>query len=195
VPAGIIFAVHCFYICKSVFEQYVAIQSRIHDAGVSIMKTFDLNIEEILENWEIHHALREIIANALDEQLLSSTKAIKIEKSGSKIWHIRDFGRGLKYEHLTQNENIEKTEHPHLIGKFGVGLKDALATFYKHKVNILIKSKFCDISLGMSPKANFNDVVTLHAYLSEASCSTMDGTLFIFENCNDEDMKKAKTFF
>jgi DNA gyrase/topoisomerase IV subunit B len=48
------------------------------------MKTFDLNIEEILENWEIHHALREVIANALDEQLLSNTENIKIEKSGSR---------------------------------------------------------------------------------------------------------------
>ena len=27
---------------------------------------FDLNIEKILENWEVYHALREIIANALD---------------------------------------------------------------------------------------------------------------------------------
>ena len=159
------------------------------------MKTFDLNIEEILENWEIHHALREVIANALDEQLLSNTESIKIEKSGNEIWNIRDFGRGLKYEHLTQNENIEKHEHPHLIGKFGVGLKDALATFYKHKVDVSIKSKFCDISLGMSPKANFNDVITLHAYLREASCPSMDGTLFIFKNCSDDDIKKAKDFF
>lgn len=31
-------------------------------------KEFDLNIEKILENWEIYHAIRELIANALDEQ-------------------------------------------------------------------------------------------------------------------------------
>ena len=28
------------------------------------VKKFDLNIEKVLENWEIHHAIREIIANA-----------------------------------------------------------------------------------------------------------------------------------
>jgi hypothetical protein len=29
-------------------------------------RAFDLNIEEVLENWKVEHALREIIANALD---------------------------------------------------------------------------------------------------------------------------------
>lgn len=32
---------------------------------------FDLNIEKVLEAWTISHALRELIANALDEQVLS----------------------------------------------------------------------------------------------------------------------------
>lgn len=32
------------------------------------VKKFDLNIERILEDWELYHAIREIIANALDEQ-------------------------------------------------------------------------------------------------------------------------------
>lgn len=159
------------------------------------MKTFDLNIEEILENWEIHHALREIIANALDEQILSNTQDIKIENRGNKIWHIQDFGRGLKYEHLTQNENIEKLNHPNLIGKFGVGLKDALATFFRHKVDVTIKSKFCDISLGMSPKTNFNDVITLHAYVKEPSSPSMSGTTFVFNNCDDYYIEQAKSFF
>jgi len=37
---------------------------------------FDLNIEKILEDWEVYDAIREIIANALDEQLLTNTKDI-----------------------------------------------------------------------------------------------------------------------
>jgi hypothetical protein len=28
---------------------------------------FDLNVERVLEHWEPHHALREVIANALDD--------------------------------------------------------------------------------------------------------------------------------
>ena len=40
---------------------------------------FDLNIEKILENWEVYHAIREIISNALYEQILTATKEIEIE--------------------------------------------------------------------------------------------------------------------
>lgn len=29
-------------------------------------RKFDLNIEKILEGWELRHAVREVIANALD---------------------------------------------------------------------------------------------------------------------------------
>jgi hypothetical protein len=31
------------------------------------IRQFDLNIERVLEHWTVAHALREIIANALDE--------------------------------------------------------------------------------------------------------------------------------
>ena len=50
---------------------------------------------------------------------------MEITEDGEGVWHIRDFGRGLKYEHLTQNESQEKLQNPgRVIGKFGVGLKD-----------------------------------------------------------------------
>lgn len=90
---------------------------------------FDLNIDRMLENWEAFHAIREIIANALDEQILTDSKDVIISCDSDDIYHIKDFGRGLKHEHFTMNENQEKLDHPNLIGKFGVGLKDALATF------------------------------------------------------------------
>ena len=45
------------------------------------VKEFDLNIEKILESWEVYHAIREIIANALDEQILTNTKDIVIKKA------------------------------------------------------------------------------------------------------------------
>ena len=104
------------------------------------MKKFDLNIEKILENWETFHAIRELIANALDEQLLTNTKEVEILKQGNS-WIIRDFGRGLKYTHLTQNENQEKLSNPNVIGKFGIGLKDALATFDRKGIKVTANSK------------------------------------------------------
>ena len=59
-------------------------------------RLFDLNIEEVLEAWEVSHAIREVISNALDEQHLSQTKDISIDKLGSERWSIRDYGRGLQ---------------------------------------------------------------------------------------------------
>ena len=130
------------------------------------MKKFDLNIEKILEDWEMHHAIREIIANALDEQFLTRTDDVIIAKNNNS-WIIRDFGRGLKYSHLTQNENEEKLSNTHVIGKFGIGLKDALGTFDRRGANVAIKSKYCRISIEKSPKQGFRDITTLHAKIEE----------------------------
>jgi DNA gyrase/topoisomerase IV subunit B len=103
------------------------------------MRKFDLNIERVLEHWTVAHALREVIANALDEAALTGTASPEIFKDDVGSWHIKDAGRGLRYEHLTQNENKEKLKYPELvIGKFGVGLKDALATFDRRHIQVRI---------------------------------------------------------
>ena len=159
------------------------------------LKKFDLNIEKILEDWEVYHAIREIIANAIDEQILTQTKDIEIFKDSENKWHIRDYGRGLRYEHLTQKENEEKLKHPHVIGKFGIGLKDALATFERHGVKVYIKSKHCDITIGKSQKHGFEDIITLHAYIHPPSDPNFVGTEFILEGVKDEDIEKAKNLF
>jgi hypothetical protein len=161
---------------------------------MNTVEKFDLNIEKILENWELHHAIRELLANALDEQILTSTKEVSVIKNG-KAWHIRDYGRGLRYMHLTQNENNEKLSNPKVIGKFGIGLKDALATFDRHSVKVFIRSKFSDISTGRFPKDHFNDIVTLHALIHQASDKKLVGTEVIMEGISDQDMKNAKQLF
>jgi len=158
-------------------------------------RSFDLNIEQILEDWEIHHGIREVIANALDEQKLTSTKEIQVFQDGDNYWHIRDFGRGLKYEHLTQNENQEKLENLNLIGKFGIGLKDALATFDRNRVYVLLKSKFGDITIGTSEKHGFEDISTLHAFPSPPSDPDLIGTDVILGNITQKDIEKAKELF
>ena len=159
-------------------------------------RLFDLNIEKVLEDWEVYHAIREVIANALDEQLLTKTKEIEIFKDRQNKWHIRDFGRGLRYEHLTQNECDEKLAHPNLvIGKFGVGLKDALATFDRHRVKVLIESKHGDITVVKSEKHGFEDITTLHASISSPSDGNFQGTEFTLEGCTDKDVETAKSYF
>ena len=125
---------------------------------VSEVRQFDLNIEKVLEHWTVAHALREVIANALDEQALTKTAAPTIFKDDTGAWHIKDAGRGLHYKHLTQNEDKEKLARSNLvIGKFGVGLKDAFATFDRHHVSVLIRSPHGDITIGKAPKHGFGN--------------------------------------
>jgi hypothetical protein len=169
------------------------VKAKLKTSGT--IKAFDLNIEKILEDWEIHHAIREVIANALDEQMLTGTMDIDISKDSSSRWHIRDFGRGLRYEHLTQKENDEKLRNPQTIGKFGIGLKDALATFERHGVKVTIKSKYGEITLGRTPKHGFEDIMTLHAYVAPPSDPKFIGTEFVLDGVKDDDMEKAKDLF
>ena len=160
------------------------------------MKKFDLNIEKVLEDWGVQHALREVIANALDEQALTNTKDVDIFKDKQGRWHIRDCGRGLKYEHLTQNENREKQSRPDLvIGKFGVGLKDALATFDRRKIKVLMKSRYGDITIMKSNKHGFEDIATLHAVIEDPSEPDIVGTDFILVGVTEAEMAAAKDFF
>jgi hypothetical protein len=130
------------------------------------MQAFDLNIEKVLEHWSVPFAIRELIANALDEQALTGTADPVIVKDGAGCWHIADSGRGVRYEHLTQNENAEKRRHPQVIGQFGMGLKDALAVFDRRAVDVVIRSPHAVITTGRRPKEGFPDIVTLHALVS-----------------------------
>src|SRR5438046_3105072 len=104
------------------------------------MKNFDLNVDKILENWELSHAIRELISNAIDECVITNTRPPLVVKDDVGWWHVRDYGRCLKYQDLIQSENPEKLSNPSVIGKFGIGLKDALATFDRKGIKVLIRS-------------------------------------------------------
>lgn len=159
-------------------------------------KKFDLNIERVLEHWTVAHAIREIIANALDEQALTGTEEPKIFQDQRGHWHIRDWGRGLRYQHLTQNENKEKLAHPErVIGKFGVGLKDALATLDRRRIRTMIRSRHGDITTGKEHKYGFEDLSTLHALIDSPSDPTMVGTDVILDGVSGQDIEKGKSFF
>ncbi|RCS28231.1 ATP-binding protein [Polaribacter sp. WD7] len=158
------------------------------------MKKFDLNIEQILENWETYHAIREIISNALDEKLLTDTNEVQINKE-KDVWIVRDFGRGIQYNHLTQNENEEKLSNDNVIGRFGIGLKDALATFERNKVKVEIISKYNRITISKSKKQDFEDLFTLHAIIEDSPKPNFIGTEFKLFGVNDLDIEKAKKLF
>jgi len=156
---------------------------------------FDLNVEKILDHWGVPEAAREVIANALDEQALSGTAQPQIVKRRDG-WHITDSGRGLRYQHLTQNENPEKRRRSDLVvGKFGVGLKDALATFDRRGIEVRIRSPHGDITLQRAAKSNFADVKTLHAAIRPPSEPRRRGTDFTLGGLSDADMAAARDYF
>jgi len=159
------------------------------------MKHFDLNIDKILENWEVFHAVRELIANALDEHVLTGTDQPQIFHDSNGWWHIRDFGRGVRYQDLIQTENPEKVGHPNLIGKFGIGLKDALATFDRRGIKVLIRSSSGDISLARVNKHSFEEIVTLHATVEPPTDPDMVGTDCCIFGVSESDIESAKNLF
>ncbi len=158
-------------------------------------RTFDLNIETVLENWTVADAIREIIANAEDETIITGSKRVEIYKDKEGKWHIKDYGRDIRYQHFTQNESEEKLSRKDLIGKFGVGLKDALATFHRHNVAVTINTKNSTIKTIITSKHGFSDIETLHAEIMEIDNLDIVGTDFVLENCSDEEMRKAQSNF
>jgi hypothetical protein len=159
------------------------------------MKNFDLNIDKILENWDLSHAVRELIANAIDESVITETPPPEVTKDEDGWWRIRDYGRGLRYQDLIQSENPEKLANPAVIGKFGIGLKDALATFERKAVSVIIRSRHGDISLTRVTKHSFDDIVTLHAAVSPASFPDLHGTECCLKGVPDADIATAKAMF
>ena len=157
-------------------------------------RLFDLNIEEVLEAWEVSHAIREVISNALDEQALSGTQDIEIAKQEGD-WIVRDFGRGLRIDHFTLNENKEKlAASTGVIGKFGVGLKDALATFNRRGVEPTITSRYGTFRLRQTEKHGFGDITTLHVSYDDTP-SDMEGTEFRLAGATDDQVEDAKRLF
>jgi len=158
-------------------------------------RVFDLNIEEVLDNWEVEHAIREVIANALDEQKLTGTADVRILKGNRGNWHIRDFGRGLRIEHFTLNEDQEKLDSQfQIIGKFGVGLKDALATFHRRGVDVAIGSRHGTFRLKEVSKHGFSNIVTLHVEYDDTPLD-FAGTDVVLFGATESDIAKAKNLF
>jgi hypothetical protein len=158
-------------------------------------QAFDLNVEKVLEHWSVAFAIRELIANALDEQALTRTREPAIFRDDGGHWHIADAGRGIRYEHLTQNENAEKRSHPEVIGQFGMGLKDALAVFDRRGVGVAIYSPHAAITTVRRPKEGFPDVVTLHALVAPPVDPGQVGSHIVLTGVTDEDVEEARRFF
>lgn len=158
-------------------------------------RAFDLNVGTVLEHWTPEFALREVIANALDESIIAGSRRPTISHDAGGWWHIQDFGRGLRHIHLTQDESPEKRRDQRVIGQFGMGLKDALALFDRIGAEVVIYSRHGDIRLGRHRKSDFDDVVTLHALIADPTYPAMVGTDFAVRGVSEEQVDRAKDMF
>ena len=90
-------------------------------------------------------------------------EALACTRTMITIWRSSDTyksgRRKLAIEHFTLNENAEKRNGPTgVIGKFGVGLKDALATFHRRGVTVTIRSKWGVYHLREATKHDFDAI-------------------------------------
>jgi hypothetical protein len=161
-------------------------------------RLFDLNIDKFLEHWGPAEGVREILANALDEQALTDTRDVEVVRERSGVWIVRDYGRGIAPDHLTQNENPEKKRAAatkQLLGRFGVGLKDALATLDRNGVKVAIRSRHAEITLARQDKHGFAGIRTLHAAIRSPLDERFVGTEVRLEGIKDEEVETARSYF
>lgn len=154
------------------------------------IEAFDLNIgQNYLSDWEVLFALREIIANALDAK---SDKHIEMENTKDGAFMIRDFGEGLKPENFVFQES-DKRKSKGKIGKFGMGLKDAIGVLWSREIKVKIRTKDYKISFGMRKKTR--ELKTLHALFEKIENDDFIGTEFKIFNCLENDISDAISQF
>ena len=149
---------------------------------------FDLNIQNILNDWTVSDAIREIIANAIDEAILTNTNQPMISyDQNNKILVISDFGRGISIEKFTQNENSEKTNCNQMIGKFGIGLKDAIAVLFNNNKKIIFNSPYGSFKPILLNKVGINqEIQTIHITYNPIKKIEI-GTTVIIENIDENE--------
>lgn len=157
------------------------------------MEKIDLNIKNILTNWNVSDALRELIANAFDESVLSNTKEPIISFDNGKLV-IRDFGSGINEEHFIQNENESKKAN-NVIGRFGIGLKDSISVLYRNNKKVIFKSRNGIFYPDLSYKSGLNSKIeTIHIIYKRENIDFL-GTEIIIEDIENDEFENAKNNF
>lgn len=152
----------------------------------------DLNIgENYLDDWDVYCAIREIIANALDEQ---KDGKIEVVKTNEDEYVIRDFGSGLKLENFIMSGKNKATKND-AIGKFGVGLKDALGVLKNNNIEVEIRTAKYTFDFHMKEKSVTTKIKTLHAYVYENNEKDFKGTEFTLKKCKREYIEQAENEF
>ncbi|MBO7084758.1 ATP-binding protein [bacterium] len=141
--------------------------------------------------------MRELIANAIDEHSITGiNEPIKVDyNEQTKTLTIEDFGRGIKNIHFIQNESNEKKNALNTIGKFGIGLKDAIAVLVRHHVNVTFSSNFGIYTPIITRKEGIKeDISTIHMQCDN-NMSEQKGTIITISPLSIEEVNDAKSKF
>jgi hypothetical protein len=156
------------------------------------LEYFDLNIgQNYLSDWSVSFALREIVANAIDEKDEDKFKFNQLD-DGTVI--IKDYGEGLKPEHFIFQENSKKNRNDK-IGKFGFGLKDAIGVLWSKDINVEIRSTGYKFTFEMKEKSKGCKIKTLHACIQKLEEDNFKGTEFTIYNCPGREYEGARDNF
>ena len=157
------------------------------------MELLDLNINEINNNWTINDAIRELVANAIDEHLLAHIpNDIKIiYNDGTKTLFISDEGRGIKSTHFIENINKEKLNNPKVFGKLGINLKNAIAVLVNNHINVTIKSDFGIFTALIKPKQGLNDQISTIHIERQNNFNEQKGTIISLSPISQQEADQA----
>lgn len=154
----------------------------------------DLNTSNILQNWDVGKAIKELLANAIDESVETKT-ALPIVQFSNNTLIISDRGRGLDTIHFTQNINNTKAGNCNYIGKFGIGLKDCLAVLYSQEKRITIESRYLYVAkLVKRKKYGFENKV-LHVVVEEPRDEDFIGTTITIDGITSKEHRNMKRHF
>ncbi|WP_411167742.1 hypothetical protein ACH36K_11360 [Clostridium sp. MB05] len=153
----------------------------------------DLNIgQSYLSDWNEVLAVKELIANAIDETE-TGDKDILIEEISKDTWSITNYGNEIIPDNFLMNEG-KKSIKKGKIGKFGIGLKDAIAVLTTRNINIeIITSQYIFKPIYKS-KCNLVKEVSLFIEVY-ANNRSVKGTQIILSECSKYIINKAKYNF
>lgn len=158
------------------------------------VRQLDLNTRSTLKHWSVSKALIELVANALDEATETKTKLPTLQWDNDVVT-IQDSGRGLKTEHFQQDINPFKQNNHAFIGKFGVGLKDALAVLYNNEQDITLESKYLYADkLELTTKQNFEEK-SIHVAIQAPRNKKLVGTLIKVSPITQGQYREVRSYF
>ncbi|MEG0296610.1 MAG: hypothetical protein RR620_07805 [Clostridium sp.] len=153
--------------------------------------SIDLNIgQAYLTDWSVGMALRELIANAIDE---TSDGEVNIKKLSDVKWKIENKVSEIQPENFLINEGV-KANKKGKIGKFGIGLKDSISVLMSNgiKVKFITSEYIFDAVYEVKSKIVKQKSINIKVMKSN---SKFVGTQVILENCKDIYMDEAKQYF